>query len=80
MHVNVNVLRGHRFIADTVENTPRTCELCTYNNDGGQYTGDCPYFSIIFSVPRTKENMHQLEGKAPGNYCYKWEFGLAGED
>ena len=76
----VNMLRGNEFIAGSVDDTPRVCSVCLYNNDGGKYTGSCPYFSGLFSAPRNGENMRELDGKAPGNYCNEWLFGLVGED
>ena len=80
MEENLDNLRGNKFIAKTVGDTPRTCNLCLYNNDGGEYKGNCPYFSDIFNASRNDENMTKLDGKAPGNYCKEWEFGLVGED
>ena len=75
-----NTLRGNDFIAEMEGDNHRTCTICLYNNDGGEYKGNCPYFQDIFGAEPTLQNFQMLDGKRPGNYCDKWTFGLIGED
>ena len=75
-----DMLRGQRFIGEYEKDKPRTCNLCLYSNDGGKFTGTCPYFADLFKTAPNKEDMKTLDGKKPGNYCTDWTYGICGED
>ena len=80
-----DTLRGNPLIAKEVEirkGEPawsRSCGLCEYGDDDGQYAGRClltgrdegsPY--ALFNIKDGENIPRKLDGKEVGNYCPSW--------
>ena len=80
-----DTLRGNPLIAKQVsvregsEPFPRTCGLCEYGDDDGQYAGKCLLSNrgngtphALFQIEDGQSIPRTLDGKEVGNYCPSW--------